>query len=131
MDANGDGRADLVVLTPGAGGTITAWTMLGRADGSFGSPSSGTTPISNENLEKIDEEPDAPGVLPTTELAPEDFLAGDWNGDGAGDIGAVRLSFFGATIARAHPDWRGTGWTREQPARTGVPGCAPTRLRSR
>ncbi|MEU4215459.1 FG-GAP-like repeat-containing protein [Actinoplanes sp. NPDC026623] len=86
-DADGDGRTDLIVLRPGQGATIAAWTSYSRGDGSYGQATAGTTPLSNDTLTSITVFAPAGGIA--VHPIPRRWLVGDFNADGSGDIALV------------------------------------------
>ena len=117
LDADGDGRTDLVVLRPGLGvGTaVAAWTASSRGDGTFSAARAGTTPLP---ISAIQVESaayfDGGG---TVRQDADDLLTGDVNGDGAGDLIAVggnRYASHGAAVFRAVSDRHGN-WVPGQP----------------
>jgi RHS repeat-associated protein len=96
LDADADGRSDLVVLGTGAD-QVTAWTAYSQGDGSYHARAAGampfgagSTPFNNDALRVVTEYTPLEGTdQPLHSSTPARWLQGDFNGDGANDLGAV------------------------------------------
>ena len=92
-DFDGDHRTDLAVLTAGTSGTEVVNVFSSLGDGTFGMPQSWSTPLHATALNRYDNVPEggvAAGVQ-SGELAaaPDQVLAGDFDGDGQTDLAVL------------------------------------------
>ena len=124
-DGDGDGRADLVVLRPGAEG-VEAWTVASQGDGTFAAPRGGATPFDSGLLSTI--RLHYPGDLYGTgqlKSSAAAWLSADFNDDRSLDLAAVDITREGIDVRRAVQGPDGN-WEALASAHLALQACAGT-----
>jgi len=126
LDADGDGRTDLVVLHTGSP-SVVAWTLYSRGDGSYSAPAAGTTSLGNSLLTRVTTAYSDGNEDIVQDSA--DLVSGDVNGDGAGDLiaasGGRRSISHGADVDRSVSDHHGN-WLGLPTVSSNWDGCGTT-----